>query len=116
MARTAIAIQSVSGNSGAQLTSVTPDQANGNMFDNDGRTRLVVHNGDATSKTVTITGVTCSHGRTSNIVQAVAAGERAVFGPFEPSLFNQPGPSDQGKVYVDWSASTSVKVGTWRHA
>jgi hypothetical protein len=115
MPRTSIAIQSVTGNNGAQLTSVTPDAVNGNMFDNDGKTRLVVHNGDATSKTVTITGVPCSHGRSGNIVQAVAAGERAVFGPFDQNLFNQPGPTDQGKVYVDWSASTSVKVGTWKH-
>jgi hypothetical protein len=116
MARTAIAIQSVGGNGGAQLTEVTPDAVNGSMFDNDGRTRLVVHNGDAASKTVTIRAVSCSHGRSVDVVQVVAAGARAVFGPFDQSLFNQPGPTDQGKVYVDWSASTNVKAGTWRHS
>jgi hypothetical protein len=116
MARTAIAIQSVPANSAAQLTSVTPDQANGNMFDNDGTTVLVVHNGDGTSKTVTVTGVNCPHGRQSQIIQAVAAGERAFFGPFEPGLWNQVSGADQGKVYVDWSAATNVKVSTRRRA
>jgi hypothetical protein len=116
MPRTAIAIQSVAGNNGAQLNEVTPDAVNGNMFDNDGRTRLVVHNGDAASKTVTVRAIACSHGRSVDVSQVVAAGARAVLGPFDPSLFNQPGPTDQGKVYVDWSASTNVKAGTWRHA
>jgi hypothetical protein len=109
MARTAIAVQQVAKNSGAQLTSVTPDAVNGNILPNDGNTELIVHNGDASSKTVTITSVACSHGRTSNLAVPVAAGERAVIGPLEPGAWNQSG-ADAGKVYVDWSASTNVKV------
>lgn len=106
MPRTAIAVQTVQANKAAQLTSVTPDAVNQNNFVNDGNTELVVHNGDAAAKTVTIASVPCEHGRTGDVAQVVAAGERAILGPFDKLLFNQA----DGTVNVDWSASTNVKV------
>lgn len=110
MPRTNIAIQEVAKNAGAELTETNADQANGQMFENDGRTVLVVRNGDASTRTVTVVGVACSHGRTANIAVAVQAGRVAELGPFDRDLFNQPSGADQGKVYVDWSASTPTTV------
>lgn len=106
MARTALAIQSIPANSGAQLTSATPDAGNGNYFPNDGQTVLVVYNGDASSKTVTVVSVPCSHGRSGDVAVTVAAGAQAELGPFQTDTFNQA----DGTVQVNWSASTSVKV------
>ena len=106
MARTALAVQELPLNSGALLTEATPDAANGNNFPNDGHIELVVHNGDASSKTITVRSVACSHGRTGDVVVVVTAGNRAVLGPFATDIFNQV----DGSVNVDWSASTSVKV------
>jgi len=106
MPRTAIAVQAVQKNKAGQLTSVTPDAVNQMNFVNDGETELVVHNGDGSAKTVTIVSVPCEHGRTGDIVQNVAAGERAILGPFDKLLFNQA----DGTVNVDFSASTNVKV------
>jgi hypothetical protein len=108
MPRTAIAIQKIAANSGAQLVSVTPDAGNGNNFTNDGRTELIVHNSDAAPHTVTVKSVACSHGRTGDIAVPVAAGERAFLGPFDPGGFNQ----SDGTVNVDWTASTGMKVAT----
>lgn len=110
MPRTAITLQEVAKNNGAELTDVNANQPNGQLFENDGRTELVVHNGDASSRTCTVVGVACSHGRTASLAVAVAAGKRAVLGPFDKELFNQPSGADQGKVYVDWSASTPTTV------
>jgi hypothetical protein len=106
MPRTAIALQTITRNAGAVLTEVTPDAVNGNNFVNDGKTELVVHNGDAAPHTCTVRSVACSHGRTGDIVTVVAAGKRAVIGPLDQNAFNQP----DGTVNVDWDASTSVKV------
>lgn len=109
MPRTALAIQEIRRNNGAQLTDNNADVTNGQIFDNDGNTILVVHNGDASSRTCTVKGVACSHGRTADVAVAVAAGARAEIGPFDQALFNQSG-ADAGKVHVDWSAATPTTV------
>lgn len=108
--RTALAVQDVAQNGGAQLVDTTPDQPNGNLFENNGRVRLVIVNGDSGSHSVTITSVTDPYGRTGDLTVAVGAGKTAVLGPFDPLLWNQKSGADQGKVYVDWTASTSMKV------
>lgn len=110
MARTALAIQDIPANSGAQLVTAAPDSANGNMFDNDGTVELVVRNGSGAPVTPTIVSVPCSHGRSGDQAPAIAAGAMAVLGPFSPDLFNQRSGVDAGKVYVNWSASASVTV------
>ncbi|MCU1285932.1 MAG: hypothetical protein JWO13_2282 [Acidobacteriales bacterium] len=109
MPRTALAIQQITRNNGAQLVSVVPDAANGNNYVNDGRTELIVHNGDAAPHSVTIKSVPAGdYGRSGDIVVAVAAGERAALGPFDKVGFNQA----DGTVNVDWTSSVSMKVAT----
>lgn len=106
MPRTALAVQEIQAGKAAQLAGPAADQANGNSFVNDGHTRLVVKNGDASSRTITVVSKACSHGRTGDVSQPVAAGEVAVLGPFDPATFNQ----TDGTVNVDWSASTPGTV------
>jgi hypothetical protein len=110
MPRTAIAIQAIARNNGAQLVSAGADQANGNIFPNDGKTVLVVKNGDASPRTCTIVSVACSHGRTQDLAVVVANGEEAVIGPFDAEAFNQKSGADIGQVYVNWSAGTAATV------
>lgn len=107
MARTAIAVQQVQKNKSGALTFAAADQANGMSFPNDGNTTLRVKNAGGSPITVTVASVACSHGRTSDIVQVVAATTGDVLiGPLEPSLFNQSG----GVVFVDFTSATSVTV------
>lgn len=110
MPRTVIAIQEVAKNKGAELTDVSADQANGMMFDNDGRTVLIVQNGDGVTRTVTAVSVACSHGRTLDVAQAIVTLKRGILGPFDMDQFNQKSGADQGKVYVDFSAGTTSAV------
>lgn len=115
MARTAIVIQTVLENAALQPLFSAADAANGMAFPNDGKTELIVINGDASSKTVTLTSVPCSHGRTQDLAVVVAAGKTAVFPKLDPALWNQPvGGTDGGSVRVDFSAATSVTVAAVR--
>jgi hypothetical protein len=107
MARTAIAVQQVQKNKSGALTFAAADQANGMSFPNDGNTILRVKNTSGSPINVTVASVACSHGRTSDIVQAVAATTGDVqIGPLDAPLFNQTG----GVVNVDFSAATGVTV------
>ena len=108
MPRSVLAVQEVAKNKSAQATGPAADQANGNMFDNDGKTRLVVKNGDASPRTATVVSVACSHGRTLDDALVLAAGEVGVMGPYDPELVNQS--ADPGKAYVNWSAGTTAAV------
>ena len=110
MSRTALAVQTIAPNGAAALTTVTPDAANGMYWPNTGHEELVVVNNDAASKTVTIHSVPCSHGRTGDMVLTVLAGAVEFVAPLDPAIWNQ----SDGTVYVDFSASTSVKVGVRR--
>src|SRR3954471_18918783 len=100
MAQTALAVQEIPKNSGAVLASAGADQANGNKFPNDGKTVLEVLNGDGVSRTVTVTSVACSHGRTGDVAVPIAAGAQAVIGPFDGEAFNQKSGADLGWIYV----------------
>lgn len=74
-------------------------------FANTGRELLVVTNGDASSKTVTIDYKLTADGQTvTDRVVTVPAGETWVIGPFPPSMYNDAG----GLVTVTYSATTSV--------
>lgn len=106
MPRTAIAVQSVQRNKGAQLASATPDVGNGNSFVNDGKTVLVVTNRSGVTVNVTVRSVACSHGRTLDVVVPVVAGADGEVGPFDINIFNQA----DGTVNVDWDVSASIKV------
>lgn len=109
MARTAITNQSVT-NAGHILTTVAADAANGMVFTNSSKCLLYVVNGGGVSINVTAVSVADPYGRTGDTVFAVAAGATAVIGTFDPILFNQTSGSDRGKVYVNFSAATSVTV------
>lgn len=110
MARTAIAVQSVPRNTAAAVTLSAADSANGMVFPNDGSTELHVVNGSGSAVTVTAVSIPCSHGRSGDLAFSVAAGAKAVLGPFDPHLFNQSG-GVGGNVNVNFSASASVTVG-----
>lgn len=105
MPRTSLAVQTIVRNSGAQCAEPGADQANGNVFINDGKTRLIIRNGDASPRTATVRSVLCSHGRSGDITCGpIAAGTSAECGPFDIPLYNQ---SDGISVNVDWSAGTT---------
>ena len=113
--RLTLTVQLIAANSGAALTMVAADAADGMKFPNDGRTELLIENGDSSAKTVTITSVPCSHGRLGDLVLTVGAGAREIIGPLDPSLFNQTSGADMGSVYFGISDATSVTVGARRN-
>lgn len=109
MARTSIAVQSKTKNTGVTVSYAAADSVNGMQVVNDGNTELIVVNASGSSINCTVRSVACSHGRTSDLVQAVAAATTAHIGPFDPALFNQGG-GVGGIVNVDFSAAASVTV------
>lgn len=106
MPLTSIAVQAIAKNAGAELVDVNADQANGNKFLNDGRTRLVITNGDGSPRTATVTSVADPFGRTGDVAVIVTNGKSAVIGPFDPLLFNQA----DGTITLNWSAGTTTAV------
>lgn len=82
-------------------------------FSNNGHTVLLVKIGAAGAGNLTITSRKCSHGRTSDIVKALANNDNFVAGPFAPELWND----DAGKVQIAFSVVagntvTAVQQGT----
>jgi hypothetical protein len=109
MPRTSIPITTVAFQQGTALSYTAADSTNGMMFDNAGDTILIVKNASGGSINVTINAVADEAGRSVNYIQAVAAGTEAIIAPLRPAWWNQRN-TDSGKVYVDFSASTSVNV------
>jgi hypothetical protein len=54
---------------------------------NDGKVVLLM--GSVTGDTLTFSAVACSHGRTETLAPVAASGKYAVFGPWNPALWNQ---------------------------
>ena len=108
MPRTNIPIQIKPANGGEidVVAFTAADQANGMEFVNDGRTTLMVLNGDASPHTATIASIKCSHGRLGDATIVVTAGDQGDGGPYPTDLFQQSG----GLVHVDFDADTSVTV------
>lgn len=107
MPRTNIPIQIKPANGGEidDVTFTAADQANGMEFVSDGRTTLIVKNGDASPHTATIASIKCSHGRLGDATIVVPATSQGEGGPYPSDLFDQ-----SGKVNVDFDADTSVTV------
>lgn len=105
--RTSIALQTAPFQGGASISYAAADVTNGNKFDNDGSTVLVVKNTGAAAINVTVTAVPDEAGRSVNLVQSVAAGAEAIIGPLRTGWWNQRG-ADLGKVYVSCSAAASI--------
>lgn len=92
----------------------TAAAAGGDQFINDGRQIIVVQNGDASAKTVTVAGQATDvrvphYGKLdqTDTVAVVAAGATAILGPFPKQGFNDA----SGYVQITYSAVTSVTVG-----
>lgn len=106
MARTVIAVAD-SSQSGTTVTYVAADAANGMEFNNTGEELLRVKNADVANKTITIASPgQCNQGFSHDLVVVVEAGTEESIGPFPTARFNQ----TTNKVYVDFSAATSVTV------
>ncbi len=81
--------------------------ANGDFFNNNGKTFLSVKNGDGSAHVVTITSqVPCNQGVTHNPAVSVAAGAEELIGPFPTDRFNDV----NGQVQVAYAALTSMTV------
>jgi hypothetical protein len=106
MARTAIALQEIKSNAGASVAFAAADSVNGMQVQNDGQTILEVANAGVASTNVTVHSVPCSHGRTQDLVVAVAAGASGHLGPFSKDCWNQSG----GLLTLDFSIGTSVTI------
>lgn len=88
--------------------------ADGDVVDA-GRVFIVVANGSGSSINVTVAATQTVKGlAVSNMVTAVAAGKTEIIGPFPKDVFGQPsgangsGGDDEGRVYVNYSAITTV--------
>lgn len=112
MPRTSIPVQENPAHGGDidQISWTAADQANGMEFKNDGRTILLMKNGDASPHTATIDSIACSHGRVGDGAIVVPAGEEGLGGPYPPAEFDQSG----GVVHVDFDDDTSVEVAAVR--
>lgn len=110
MARTAL-VPVAAADEGVEIT-FTAANVDGHSIPGGGNVRLLVTNGDASAKTVTIQ-TPATQGGLAVAEQAVTvpAGETWAIGPFDSRLYDRPsGAADAGKVYVDFSAVTSVTV------
>ena len=87
---------------------LTAANVDGDIIDS-GQVRLWVTNGSGASISVTVqaTGIVDDLPLT-NLVVAVAAGATALIGPFPKRAFGRPTGDDKGRVYVDYSAVTTV--------
>jgi hypothetical protein len=113
MARSNIALQSVPVFGGALAdTTFGAADAAGSYIVNNGNVVVQVKNASGSPINVTITSVADQDGRTrgSGDITAVADGKTATFGPFRMDLFNQSAAGELGRVYIDYSAATSVTV------
>lgn len=72
------------------ITLTTADDANNNMFANDGKTLLVIYNGSAGGLTVVVEGVASpdNYNQAKDVTCTVGAGDIGVYGPFHTSNFN----------------------------
>ncbi len=105
MARVPVVITQAPGiGTPAVVTWTAADIVEDHTLFNDGETSLIVRNPDGVEViTVTVESVECSHGRTGDIVQAVATETTRVFGPFPKDLFNQA----NGVINVDLAGAAA---------
>lgn len=110
MARTDLTVQQIA-RTGLNASFSSADGTNQNAFANDGRTYLHVKNGGGSSINVTVDTPGVVDGlAVGNLVVAVPNGGERIIGPFPTNIYNQA----DGKVYVDWSAVTSVTAAAIR--
>jgi len=107
MARTSVVTQQITRAGLAPV--LTEPTVDGDVIDA-GAVFLYVDNASAGAVTVTaVTPVTVDGLALADSPVSVPAGESRLIGPFPPRTFGQPaGSADAGRVYVDYSAQTSV--------
>lgn len=116
MARTAIPIQVLQPNKAiADISFTAADAVNNHEVVNDGRTVLVFKNTDTAAKTVTIKSVPDIFGRSGDLVVNVPASTGlSLVNMLLPSIWNQRGAGDLGKVHIDVSAATGLSLAAIR--
>lgn len=113
MARTDLTVQQVA-RPGLNPAYTAGNGSGGHSIPNDGRVFIHVKNGSGAPINATLqTPVTVDDQAAlavSDLVVAVPASGERMIGPFPPALYNQ----SDGKVYLDFSAVTSVTVAALR--
>ena len=105
MAATEITVQSMT-SAGLEVTFEAANAA-GNFFENNGRTYLVVKNGDSSDHSVIIDSPgACDQGFYHDVTIVVTLAEERSIGPFSTARFND----TSGNVNVTYTAVTSVTV------
>lgn len=101
-------------NPGVEMA-LTAANVDGDAIDS-GRVILVVTNGGGAPITVTAVTTATTYGfEVEDSETVIANGDTAIIGPFEPTVFNQPtGSAFPGKVFVNYSAVTSVTRGAFK--
>lgn len=96
---------------GADLTMTAADASNKEQVTITGKELVIAHNTGASAYTVTISSVAdAAAGRTGDVsAYSLAAGEYAVFGPFDLDGWEQ----SDGKLYFE-ASNASVKFGVVR--
>jgi hypothetical protein len=108
MARVSVATQAVPpAGVAATFQAATTDGEIADVGDN---LTLVVRNGDASAKTVTVQTPLQINGLDVDEVSLVIAAGGTGFIALEPRLFRRPSAPDAGRAYVNYSATTSVTV------
>lgn len=108
MARTALATQPIADE--GTVVAMTAANVDGHTIDGGGDVILKVLNGSGGSINVTVQTAATEDGlAVAEQVVAVAAGATKYIGRFRPATYDRPsGAADAGKIYVDFSAVTSV--------
>lgn len=110
MARTALATVACADE--GVVAAFVAANADGHKIPGGGDVRLLVNNGSGGSINVTVQTAATSDGlAVDDQVVAVGAGVQKEIGPFRSSTYDRPvGAADEGRVYIDYSAVTSVTV------
>ncbi len=91
----------------ADITMTAADTTDQNSAKLTGKVLLIAHNTGVGVQTVTVTSVTCEHGRSGDITAySLAADDYAILGPFEPKGWLQ----SDGMLYFE-ANSADVLLG-----
>ncbi len=109
MARTALAT-TAQADTGIDITTMSAANVDGHSLEGGGNTQLAVRNGSGAPINVTFqTAATVEGLAVADLVVPVAAGATVICKRLSPRVYDRPsGAVDAGRVYVDFSAVTSV--------
>lgn len=91
--------------------SLSAASGDGHKFANTGEELVVVANDYTETVTMTVqTGGTVGGLAIADVTVALTAGQTKLVGPFNRTIFNQPGGSDYNQVYLDFNAAVTGTV------